>query len=71
MLGDGENVGDMPAMKSGAMYTTVWQPDDVELERIKAGGLVQLGVFWEPGQEGFPPLAVTVTDPPQQLMNPN
>jgi len=67
LKGDGKDVGDLPAKLEDGAFVTVWEPTEEERERILAGGLIQINLYWAPGQEGFPPIAVTATGPPVDI----
>ncbi len=59
-----EDVGDLPAYVENGLYITFWRPDEEELKKLLQSGLVLFGIAWEPGQTGFPPITLQVSEKP-------
>lgn len=64
ILKGNNDVLDLPVMVEDDIYTSVWDPDGDELARLHMGGKIVVNLYWRPGIEGFPPISISVSDPP-------
>lgn len=71
VISGGDQFPDLHAIRKdtewGQEITTLWELSDEDRQRIADGGMIAIGLLWEPNQEGFPPIAASTTLPPYIL----